>query len=81
MARKMHPDKNPDDPDANEKFQKLGEAYQVLSDVGLRERYDTRGQDGVEEHAFMESDVRPIVLSSLKRVIISFLYILSLTTN
>ena len=55
MARKMHPDKNPDDPDANAKFQKLGEAYQVLSDETLRERYDNHGVDGVEEHAFMDS--------------------------
>ena len=44
MARTMHPDKNPDDPQAKEKFQMLGTAYQTLSDDRLRAKYDAEGR-------------------------------------
>lgn len=40
-----HPDKNPDDPKAHERFQDISEAYQVLSDKDLRKRYDQFGKE------------------------------------
>jgi len=45
-ARKWHPDRN-DSPEAEGKFQKIGEAYQVLSDEKLRAVYDKEGEAGL----------------------------------
>jgi DnaJ-domain-containing protein 1 len=47
-AKESHPDRHREDPDAHQKFQKIGEAYQVLSDERLRANYDRDGKDGVE---------------------------------
>ena len=44
-ARVCHPDRNPNDPAASAKFQKLGEAYRVLSSDQLRAYYDKYGAD------------------------------------
>ncbi|ORY31242.1 putative chaperone regulator [Naematelia encephala] len=44
MAIKLHPDKNRDDPDAEEKFKQISVAYQVLSDPALRHKYNEFGQ-------------------------------------
>ena len=47
MALKYHPDKNPGDTVAEEKFKEAAEAYEVLSDSNKRARYDQFGHAGV----------------------------------
>lgn len=43
LARRYHPDVNPDDPSAEDKFKEVGEAYSVLSDPQRRARFDQYG--------------------------------------
>jgi len=49
LAVKFHPDKNPDDPHAEEKFKELGEAYDVLMDADKRAAYDRFGHSAFEQ--------------------------------
>lgn len=49
MAIKYHPDKNPDNKEAEDKFKELGEAYEVLSDADKRAAYDRFGHSAFEQ--------------------------------
>jgi DnaJ-domain-containing protein 1 len=56
-ARQHHPDRNRDDPEAHRRFQRIGEAYQVLSDPRLRSAYDSKGKEVMEGAAKVDASV------------------------
>ena len=51
LAMKYHPDRNPDDKTAEEKFKEAKQAYEILSDAKKREAYDRFGFAGVDPSA------------------------------
>jgi molecular chaperone DnaJ len=53
LAMKYHPDRNPDDEEAENKFKEAKEAYEVLSDAQKRSAYDQFGHAGVDPSAGM----------------------------
>jgi len=48
LAMQWHPDRNKNDPNAEQKFKEISEAYEVLSDPQKRQRYDQFGHEGVK---------------------------------
>ncbi len=55
LARKYHPDLNPNDADAKKKFQQINEANEVLSDPEKRKKYDKYGQDWQHGEAYEQA--------------------------
>ena len=55
LARKYHPDLNPNDKEANKKFQQINEANEVLSDAEKRKKYDQYGADWKNAEQFEEA--------------------------
>jgi molecular chaperone DnaJ len=60
LAMKFHPDANPGDDTATEKFKEAAEAYEVLSDSDKRARYDQFGHQGVDGGAPHFTDVEDV---------------------
>ncbi|MEA3544064.1 MAG: DnaJ C-terminal domain-containing protein [Thermodesulfobacteriota bacterium] len=56
LAQKYHPDKNPDDKNAEEQFKQITEAYAVLSDKEKRQQYDQYGDAGFHQR-FSQEDI------------------------
>ncbi|XP_011812079.1 PREDICTED: dnaJ homolog subfamily C member 10 isoform X2 [Colobus angolensis palliatus] len=50
LALKLHPDKNPNNPNAHGDFLKINRAYEVLKDEDLRKKYDKYGEKGLEDN-------------------------------
>jgi len=59
LAVKYHPDRNPDDKNAEEMFKKVAEAYEVLSDPQRRQSYDQFGFDGPQGSGFGGAGFNP----------------------
>lgn len=55
LARKHHPDLNPNDAEANKKFQQINEANEVLSDPEKRKKYDQYGKDWQHAEQFEQA--------------------------
>jgi molecular chaperone DnaJ len=52
LAMQYHPDRNPDNKDAEEKFKEAAEAYEILNDDDKRARYDRYGHEGVKGNGY-----------------------------
>ncbi len=56
LAKKYHPDMNNGDDSSSEKFKRISEAYEILSDSDKRKRYDQYGHSGINEDDFNFDD-------------------------
>lgn len=59
LAKELHPDRNKNDPKAQERFQDLGAAYEALSDPDKRKVYDRHGEEGLKQQGGADSFTDP----------------------
>ena len=71
LALKFHPDKNPNNKEAEEKFKQISEAYQTLSDGGLKNKYDRFGE--VPDNFMTPEEIFSQIFSKMDPVIGNFL--------
>jgi curved DNA-binding protein len=67
LALKYHPDKNPGNKEAEEKFKKMSEAYAVLSDPEKRKQFDNFGSDNFGQHYSQEDIFRDVDINQILR--------------
>jgi len=67
LALKYHPDRNPDNKEAEEKFKRISEAYAVLSDAEKRKQYDNFGSDQFSQRYSQEDIFRNFDFSEILR--------------
>ena len=65
LAVKYHPDKNPGDKKAEDRFKEINEAYAVLSDPQKKEKYDTFGSSGFHQQYSQEDIFRGFDFSNV----------------
>jgi len=73
MALRYHPDRNPGNREAEEKFKEAAEAYSVLGDTGRRETYDRYGHEGLRGEGFQGfSGFNPTIFEDFEDILGNF---------